>query len=117
MSHGKLRFKWFEYEVEVVNVENKDIEDLAFCAYVMRRKPLWYAETLVCTCNSFLDPRILSRKFVDERRMIIEQVCHAYMQSYVRELHFEGGSCSLTIPVVKAHGVYRALAELISTLR
>ncbi|RLF12273.1 MAG: hypothetical protein DRJ68_00855 [Thermoprotei archaeon] len=117
MVTGGLKFKWLDYEVEVVNVERREVKDIAFCSYISKCTPLWHNGILVCVCNDFLDARSIAKKFLQEKVIIMEQVCYSHMHEYRRGLWLNEESVVVTTPVVRAYGVYRALAELIATLR
>jgi len=117
MSIGGLKFRWLEYEVEVVNVERREVKDIAFCGYITKRTPLWHNGILLCTCNDFLDMRTVANKFVKDKMILMEQVCYAHMHEYKRGLWLNEENVLVTTPVIKAYGVYKALAELIAAMR
>lgn len=106
-----LRFKWGESEVRVLSVEQREVEDLAFCAYLSRKHPLWHRGLVICACSDVLDPRAIASKFVREGVILIEQACYARMPEYRRTVRVSEADAMVITPVVKAYGVFRALAE------
>ncbi|MEM4575866.1 MAG: hypothetical protein QW701_00240 [Candidatus Nezhaarchaeales archaeon] len=109
-----LNFKWFEYEVEVINIERKELKDIAFCSYITKCAPLWHSGILLCRCYDFLDLRTVAKKFITEKKIIMEQVCYTNMNEYKKGLLINEESILITTPIVKAYGVYKALAELLA---
>ena len=112
-----LKFKWLDYDVEVINLERREVKDIAFCSYITKSVPVWHNGILVCRCNDFLDLRSVARKFVTEKVILMEQVCYAPMNEYKRSITLNEESVIVTSPVIRAYGVYRALAELLSNTR
>lgn len=110
-----LKFKWLDYEVEVINVERKELKDIAFCSYITKCAPLWHNGVLLCRCYDFLDLRTVAKKFASEKKIIIEQVCYTNMNEYKKGLLINEESILVTTPIVKAYGVYKVLAELLTT--
>ncbi|MCX8204823.1 MAG: hypothetical protein N3H31_04150 [Candidatus Nezhaarchaeota archaeon] len=106
-----LRFKWSSSEVRVVNIEQREVEDLAFCAYLSRKHPLWHKGLLVCACSDILDSRSIASKFLREGVVLMEQACYAYMPEYKRAIRVSEADAMVITPVIKAYGVFRALAE------
>lgn len=117
MDSSKLKFKWLEYDVEVINVERREVKDVAFCSYITKSVPLWHNGILVCRCNDFLDLRTVAKKFMTERVIVMEQVCYAHMKEYRRGLSINEENVIVTTPVIKAYGVYKALADLLTTMK
>lgn len=117
MCVGGLKFKWLEYDVEVVNVECRDVKDIAFCSYITKSVPLWSNGILICRCNDLLDLRTIAKKFTTEKIVIMEQVCYAHMKEYRRGLSINEENVIVTTPVIKAYGVYKKLTELLATRR
>lgn len=117
MSVGGLKFRWFEYDVEVINIERREVKDIAFCSYITKSVPLWHNGILVCRCNDFLDLRTIAKKFIAEKLIIMEQVCYAHMKEYKRGLSINEENVIVTTPIVKAYSVYKALAELLATMK
>jgi len=113
----RLRFKWLDYDVEVINLERREVKDIAFCSYITKSVPLWHNGILVCRCNDFLDLRSVAKKFVAEKVILMEQVCYAYMSEYKRGITLNEESIIVAAPVIRAYGVYKALAELLATAR
>lgn len=106
-----LRFKWGDAEVKVLGVEELEQEDLAFCAYLSRKNPLWYDGLLVCACSDILDARTIALKFLRENVVIMEQVCYSRMSSYRRAIKVKDSEVLVTTPVIKAYGVFKELAK------
>ena len=104
-------FKWGEAEVKVLGVEKQEVEDLAFCAYLSRKHPMWHGGLLVCACSDILDARSIALKFLREGVVVMEQVCYADMPSYRRAVKVRDSDVMVTTPVIKAYGVFKALAE------
>ncbi|MDH5816135.1 MAG: hypothetical protein QE164_05140 [Candidatus Nezhaarchaeota archaeon] len=117
MNNRGLRFKWFEYDVEVMNIEYREAKDIAFCSYITKSVPLWHNGVLVCRCNDFLDLRTIAKKVITEKVMIMEQVCYSHMKDYKRGLSINEENVIVTTPIIKAYGVYKSLAELLASMR
>jgi len=113
----KLRFKWLDYDVEVINLERREVKDIAFCSYITKSVPLWHNGILICRCNDFLDLRSVARKFLTEKTILMEQVCYAYMSEYKKGITLNEESIIVATPVIRAYGVYKALAELLAATR
>ncbi len=114
---GVLRFRWLDYDVEVINIERREVKDIAFCSYISKSVPLWHNGILICRCNEFLDLRNVAKKFLREKVILMEQVCYAHMSEYKRGLTMNEESVIVATPVIRAYGVYKALAELLATAR
>jgi len=112
-----LRFKWLDYDVEVINLEHREVKDIAFCSYITKSVPLWHNGILICRCNDFLDLKSVAKKFIKEKVILMEQVCYAYMSEYKRGLTLNEESVIVATPVIRAYGVYKALAELLASTR
>ncbi len=108
---AQMKFKWGEAEVKVLGIEEIDVEDLAFCAYLSRKNPLWYEGLLVCVCSDILDARSIALKFLRENVVLMEQVCYAHMPTYRRTLKLKDSDVLVTTPVIKAYGVFKELAK------
>ncbi|MEM4700292.1 MAG: hypothetical protein QXT74_05010 [Candidatus Nezhaarchaeales archaeon] len=106
-----LRFKWKDSEVRVLSVEQQGVEDLAFCAYLSRKHPMWHKGMLICACSDILDSKSIALKFMKEGVVLIEQACYAYMPEYRRAIRVSETDAMVITPVIKAYGVFRALAE------
>ena len=113
----KFRFKWLDYDVEVINLERREVKDIAFCSYITKSVPLWHNGILICRCNDFLDVRSIARKFLTEKIILMEQVCYAYMSEYKKGITLNEESIIVATPVIRAYGVYKALAELLAATR
>lgn len=110
-----LRFKWLDYDVEVINLEHREVKDIAFCSYITKSAPLWHNGILICRCNDFLDLKSVAKKFIKEKVILMEQVCYARMSEYERGIMLNEKSIIVAAPVIRAYGVYKALAELLAT--
>lgn len=106
-----LRFKWGDAEVRVLGVDELDQEDLAFCAYLSRKNPLWHDGLLVCACSDILDARTIALKFLRENVVIMEQVCFSRMPTYRRAIKVKDSDVLVTTPVIRAYGVFKELAK------
>lgn len=106
-----LRFKWRGSEVRVLSAEKQEVEDLAFCAYLSRKHPMWHKGMLVCACSDILNSKSIAMKFIKEGVVLIEQACYAYMSEYKRAIRVSEADAMVITPVIKAYGVFRALAE------
>ncbi|MCC6042279.1 MAG: hypothetical protein LM598_01385 [Candidatus Verstraetearchaeota archaeon] len=113
-SAESLRFKWLNYDVEVINLEQREVRDIAFCSYITKSVPLWHNGILICRCNDFLDLKSVAKKFIKERVILMEQVCYARMSEYKRGIMLNEESIIVAAPVIRAYGVYKALAELLA---
>lgn len=106
-----FEFKWGNAEVKVLSVKQQGVEDLAFCAYLSRKHPLWHEGLLVCACSDILDARSIAIKFAREGVVLMEQVCYAPMPDYRRAVRVSDADVMITTPIIKAYGVFQALAE------
>jgi len=106
-----FEFKWRGAEVKVLSVKQQKVEDLAFCAYLSRKHPLWHDGLLVCACSDILDARSMAMKFAREGVVLMEQVCYTYMPEYRRMVKVSDVDVMVTTPIIKAYGIFQALAE------
>ena len=106
-----LRLKHGEYTIDVINVDKRDANDIAYCAYVSKRNLMWHDGVLFCVCNEVLDTRSLAKLMLTERRILIEQLCWCLMPQYRRTILIAEGNLLVNTPVVKAYGFYKTIAE------
>ena len=104
-------FTWGEFKVKVFSIEKRSVEDLGFCAYLSKKNPLWLDGLVICACCDILDARTISRVFLKDKVILMEQVCYAFKPKYERVIKIRDSEVVLNAPLIKAYGVFKALGE------
>lgn len=100
-----------QLKIKIFCVDVRGLEDLAFCAYLSRKNPLWIKGLVVCACCDFLDARTIAREFLKNRVILMEQVCYSFKKSYDRVIKVKDGDVVIDAPLIKGYGVFKALGE------
>ncbi|MEM1538159.1 MAG: hypothetical protein QXK12_00730 [Candidatus Nezhaarchaeales archaeon] len=111
LAKPSLSFKWRGFNVEVYSMDEKGLEDLAFCARLSRKNPLWHEGLVVCACSDILDARTVSLAFLKEGRVLMEQVCYAALPNYRRVVKVKGEDVMVSSPIIRAYGIFKELAS------
>lgn len=98
-------------KIRVYYIDRRDLEDLAFCAYLSRKNPLWVRGLVICACCDFLDARTIAREFLRNNVILMEQVCYCFKRDYDRVIKVKDGDVVIDVPLIRAYGVFRALGE------
>jgi len=112
-----LEIKGKDYVIRIFHLDRKELDDLAFCAYLSKKYPLWHKGIVVCACADVLDTRSVARTFLEKKIVLMEQVCLADMPQYSRMVKVRDEGLVVTVPIIKAYGLFKLLAEELLKIR
>ncbi|RLE51260.1 MAG: hypothetical protein DRJ21_00520 [Candidatus Methanomethylicota archaeon] len=108
-----IEFKWNNFTIKIFSIEERQIEDLGFCAYLSKKNPLWLKGLVVCACCDILDARSIAKEFLKNKTILMEQVCYSIKPNYERVIKVKDGDVIISTPLIKAYGLFKALGEFI----
>lgn len=103
-------------KVIIYNVDEREIRDLAYCAYLSRKNPIWHDGLIICACSDILDSRSIAREFIKNKTILIEQLCYSHMPEYKRTLKITESDVLVTTPIIKSYGFFKYIAEYLTKM-
>jgi len=98
-------------KILIYNLDERDAKDLAYCAYLSRKNPLWHKGLVICACSDILDSRTIAREFIKNKVIIIEQLCYSRMPEYKRTVKITESDILVTTPIIRSYGFFKYIGD------